>query len=88
MNVLSSSATALEIKNTRLESQVENLIYAFGSNKSGKVGAASKSATNDDEVETTKSQTKCKHNDKAICTRKDTCQYVHNKTVCSSYRNV
>ena len=28
---------------------------------------------------------KCKHNDKAICLKKDACQFVHNKTVCTSY---
>ena len=89
MNEASSSATALETKNTRLESQVENLISAFGSTKSAHIEAAPKAPSNNvEEVENkspTKLVTKCKHNDKAICTRKDTCQFVHNKTVCSPY---
>ena len=84
MNEMSSSVSTLAIKNTRLESQVENLINAFG-NKSGSANNATNSAKNDDEETTPKHASKCKHNDKAICTRKETCQFSHSKAVCSSY---
>jgi predicted nucleic acid-binding Zn-ribbon protein len=76
MNEASSSATVLETKNTRLESQVENLISAFGHTKSAHIEAASKAPINNMEEVVNKS---------AICTRKDTCQVFHSKTVCSSY---
>ena len=87
MNEMSSKVTTLETRNTRLETQVENLIDAVGRNhtKSGKNESAPKSPSRDDSEMNTRPATKCKHNDKAICLRKDTCQFVHTKIVCSSF---
>ena len=88
MNEVSSKATALEIKNTRLENQVENLIEAIGK-KDDK-----RKQTDDSNVPpksppvgtfTTQNSSKCRHNDKAICLRKESCKYIHNKLVCGEY---
>ena len=76
MNELSSKVTALEVKNTRLETQVENLIETLG--KGENKAAPKESVDNNKSV-------KCRHNDKAICMRSETCQYIHSKFVCSIF---
>ena len=90
VNDISSKATAVEIKNTRLETQVENLIEALGKNctkvRLPETSESSKESIDEDlETNSTKKSIKCKHNDKAICLRKESCLYMHNKFVCGSY---
>ena len=90
VNDIFSKATAVEIKNTRLETQVENLIEALGKNctkvRLPETSESSKESIDEDlETNSTKKSIKCKHNDKAICLRKESCLYMHNKFVCGSY---
>ena len=89
MNDAASKATASDIKNTRLETQVENLIEALGknSNKADHSGTSesNEGLRNENQDVTAKKNSKCKHNDKAICLRKESCQYIHSKLVCSKY---
>ena len=87
MNDASSKATAFEIKNTRLENQVENLIEAVGKRDANKecTESVEPQSRNVPESQVMQTTVKCRHNDKAICNRKETCQYTHSKLVCSSY---
>ena len=84
-NETSTKVTALEIKNTRLETQIEHLIEA--------VGKRDNSSQDEDFQPTATSRmdalspkmTKCRHNDKAICLRKETCHYIHHNLVCNAF---
>ena len=91
-NEISSRETALEVKNTRLETQIENLIEAIG--KSSNNVRHNRSETEDSSEANEKEETtaferrasvKCRHNDKAICLRKEDCQYLHHKLVCFNF---
>jgi hypothetical protein len=89
LNEMSTTVTGLEVKNTRLESQVENLIEAVGKNdtksRKNEPIVTNKPRSRDEEDMSPKPMTKCRHNDKAICLRKDSCQFLHNKIVCNAY---
>ena len=88
LNEVSSKVTALEVKNTRLENQVENLIEAIGKKDTRRkpsedINAPQKSPST--EAAPVQKSVKCKHNDKAICLRKESCQYIHYKLVCGEF---
>ena len=83
-NEVSQKVTALEIRNTRLDTQVENLIEALGK-KDSKEKHEKPNDSKEASIKENPRQVKCRHNDKAICLRQETCQYVHNKYVCSNY---
>ena len=87
LNDASSKVTASDIKNTRLETQIENLIEALGkgSSKPEVPLESNEGSRREYQEEPVKKNIKCKHNDKAICLRKESCQYTHNKLVCSKY---
>ena len=88
LNEVSSKATALEIKNTRLENQVENLIEAIGKKNETRKEPEEQNVppkSPPSGAVPVQRSVKCRHNDKAICLRKDSCQFIHYKLLCDEY---
>ena len=78
--------TKTEIKNTRLENEVNNMIEILGK-KDSSVGNKPPSETREKEAQLYRpdgNPKRCSFNNKTIC-KNDTCSFVHSNFVCTTY---
>ena len=98
MKDLSGKVSSLEVTNTRLESQVDNLIESLGKLKNERINSRpTEKETVGEEVpafvptgrrsddQGYSKEIKCKHNDRATCHRGENCFFLHSQVVCKMF---